>query len=63
MLVIFPFEATFYRNRGVDATFVGHPLAQLPMPTITREAYAAHNNLDPAKPWIALLPRQPLARD
>jgi len=26
-LVIFPFEENFYRERGVDATFVGHPLA------------------------------------
>ncbi len=56
MLVIFPFEQTFYRNRHVDATFVGHPLAELPPPSISREAYAAHYNLDPAKPWIALLP-------
>lgn len=56
MLVIFPFEAAFYRNRKVTAEFVGHPLAELPLPTIPREAYAAHNNLDPAKPWIALLP-------
>ena len=56
MLVIFPFEEKFYRNREVDARFVGHPLAELPLPTIPREAYAAHNNLDPAKPWIALLP-------
>jgi lipid-A-disaccharide synthase len=56
MLTIFPFEAPFYRNRGVDAEFVGHPLAELPLPSVTREAYAAHNNLDPAKPWIALLP-------
>jgi lipid-A-disaccharide synthase len=56
MLVIFPFEETFYRDRGVDADFVGHPLAELPLPTITREAYASQNNLDPAKTWIALLP-------
>ena len=28
-LVIFPFEEKFYRDRGVDATFVGHPLAEL----------------------------------
>lgn len=56
MLVIFPFEATFYRNRKVAAEFVGHPLAYLPAPTISREAYAAHNNLDPAKPWVGLLP-------
>jgi lipid A disaccharide synthetase len=27
MLVIFPFEEPFYRERGVDAEFVGHPLA------------------------------------
>jgi lipid A disaccharide synthetase len=27
MLVIFPFEERFYRDRGVDAEFVGHPLA------------------------------------
>ncbi len=56
MLVIFPFEERFYRKRQVDAQFVGHPLAYLPLPTISREAFAAHNNLDPAKPWIALLP-------
>lgn len=56
MLTIFPFEAAFYRNRKVEAEFVGHPLADLPLPTIPREAYAAHNNLDPGKPWIALLP-------
>ena len=56
MLVIFPFEELFYRNRKVAAQFVGHPLAELPLPTIPREAYAAHYNLDPAKPWIALLP-------
>jgi lipid-A-disaccharide synthase len=56
MMVIFPFEAPFYRNRGVAAEFVGHPLAELPLPTIVREDYAAYNSLDPAKPWIALLP-------
>jgi lipid-A-disaccharide synthase len=55
-LVIFPFEEKFYRDRGVDATFVGHPLAGLPRPAITREAYAAEHRLDPAKPWITLMP-------
>jgi lipid-A-disaccharide synthase len=56
MMVIFPFEERFYRSRGVDAKFVGHPLAELPKPTISREEYAAAHGLDPAKPWIALLP-------
>jgi lipid-A-disaccharide synthase len=56
MLVIFPFETPFYCARGVDAEFVGHPLATLPLPAISREAYASENNLDPASEWIALLP-------
>jgi lipid-A-disaccharide synthase len=55
-LVIFPFEEEFYRDRGVDATFVGHPLADLPHPTIDRSDYAAQFRLDPAKHWITLMP-------
>jgi lipid-A-disaccharide synthase len=57
MLVIFPFEEPFYRARGVDAEFVGHPLASASLaPTTTREEYAAQHHLDPAKTWVALLP-------
>jgi len=55
-LVIFPFEEKFYRDRGVDATFVGHPLADLPRPEIDRATYAAQYKLDPEKPWITLMP-------
>jgi lipid-A-disaccharide synthase len=56
MLVIFPFEEGFYRERGVDARYVGHPLADLPMPTISREAFAVRNGLDAGRMWIGLLP-------
>jgi lipid-A-disaccharide synthase len=55
-LVIFPFEEQFYRDRGVDATFVGHPLAELPRPKIERTDYAAQLSLDPNKQWITLMP-------
>lgn len=55
-LVIFPFEEKFYRDRGVDTTFVGHPLADLPMPSIAREEYARQHALDASKPWITLMP-------
>jgi lipid-A-disaccharide synthase len=55
-LVIFPFEEKFYRDRGVDATFVGHPLADLPHPAISRDDYAKHFHLEPAKQWITLMP-------
>ena len=55
-LVIFPFEERFYRDRRVDAEFVGHPLAELSRPAISREEYAAAFELDPAKQWITLMP-------
>jgi lipid-A-disaccharide synthase len=56
MLVIFPFEELFYRQRGVDAEFVGHPLALQPVKVTSRDAYAEQFQLDPEKTWIALLP-------
>jgi len=56
MLVIFPFEEPFYRERGVQAEFVGHPLAELPLPTITRQEFASQNRLNAAQQWIGLLP-------
>ena len=56
MLVIFPFEEPFYRERGVDAEFVGHPLAELPLPAVSRVEFARENGLDAANRWIGLLP-------
>jgi lipid-A-disaccharide synthase len=55
-LVIFPFEEKFYRDRGVDATFVGHPLAEVSRPRIERSEYSAKYKLDSAKLWITLMP-------
>ncbi len=56
MLVIFPFEEEYYRQRGVQAEFVGHPLAELPLPTAGREEFAARHGLDAGRRWIGLLP-------
>ena len=56
MLVIFPFEEAFYRGHGIAADFVGHPLADLDRPTVTREAFARENGLDASKFWVGLLP-------
>jgi lipid-A-disaccharide synthase len=56
MLVIFPFEEGYYRERGVDAEFVGHPLADLSMPRLERQEFAHRYGLDAAKEWIGLLP-------
>jgi lipid-A-disaccharide synthase len=56
MLVIFPFEERFYREQGVEAEFVGHPLADQPAQSVSREQFAAENGLDPANTWVGLLP-------
>jgi lipid-A-disaccharide synthase len=56
MIVIFPFEQEFYARHGVEVSYVGHPLAYVPQPQISREEFAAQHGLDPHKQWIALLP-------
>lgn len=56
MMVIFPFEAEFYRARGVEAEFVGHPLLEAETHLRSREEFATAYGLNPDKTWIALLP-------
>jgi lipid-A-disaccharide synthase len=56
MLVIFPFEEAFYKQNSVEAEFVGHPLAEVPQPAITRQQFASENSLDPTAIWIGILP-------
>jgi lipid-A-disaccharide synthase len=56
MLVIFPFEVEWFRDRGVEAEYVGHPLADERPQIPSREEFAIANNLNPQKQWIALLP-------
>ena len=61
MLVIFPFEVRYYAERhDYDVTYVGNPsvgeidamLAAKP----SREQFLSAHGIDPAKPYIALLP-------
>lgn len=56
MAVVFPFEVPFYQRRGVDVTFVGHPLLDTVHVEEGRETVLGRLGLDPAKPVIALLP-------
>ena len=55
-LCIFPFEEDFFRGRGVNARFIGHPLVGTVQPTLTREQFAAKHDLDPQQPIVTLLP-------
>ena len=56
VLCIFPFEEALLASHGIDATYVGHPIAQaIPMQTDSAAAKIALG-LDPARPVVALLP-------
>jgi lipid-A-disaccharide synthase len=56
VLCIFPFEEEFFRQRGVRATYIGHPLAGLVRASLTREAFFRKHGLDSGRPLIAVLP-------
>ncbi len=56
MVVIFPFEADFYRKRGVPVEYVGHPLRETLPALPDRQALLAGWGLDPERLTIALLP-------
>ncbi|HYL10399.1 MAG TPA: lipid-A-disaccharide synthase [Candidatus Acidoferrales bacterium] len=55
-LCIFPFEQEFFRQRGMPAKFVGHPLVGEVRATVPREEFFRAHHLDPARPLITLLP-------
>ncbi len=56
LAVIFPFEEEFYRQRGVQATFVGHPLVETLPQLPSREKLLGEWGLDPHRFTLALLP-------
>jgi lipid-A-disaccharide synthase len=56
LLCIFPFEVEYFRSRGVEARYIGHPLAGLAKPVLTREEFFRKHGLPPARTLVALLP-------
>ncbi len=56
VLCLFPMEPAIYAQHGVDARFVGHPLADAMALEPDREGARATLGLDPARPVLALLP-------
>ncbi|WP_298268313.1 lipid-A-disaccharide synthase [Geobacter sp.] len=56
MAVVFPFEVPFYEKEEVPVTFVGHPLADIVRPTMTRGEAVATFGLDPGRRTVGLFP-------
>ena len=55
LAVILPFEEEFFRERGVAATFVGHPLKDRPAPP-SREAARRLLGIEANRPVLGLFP-------
>src|SRR3989338_4570398 len=56
MLVVFPFEKTFYKSWGVEVDFVGHPLLDFAKPSLESGAIFKKMGLDETKKTIVLMP-------
>jgi lipid-A-disaccharide synthase len=56
LFCLFPFEEPWFRARGVDATYIGHPLVSSVRPRSTRDEFCRRYGLDPAKRIVALCP-------
>jgi len=56
ILVLFPFEVGFYKRHGVEATYVGHPLADEIHGDDDPRPHRDRLKLDPDRPTVALLP-------
>jgi lipid-A-disaccharide synthase len=56
ILCIFPFEERFFRSHGLEATYIGHPLAGLAKPSLSRAEFFRKHRLAPGRPLITVLP-------
>ena len=56
MLVILPFEERFYREKGIQAQFVGHPLMEELMPSSDRKEFMNRMGISDTEKILALFP-------
>jgi len=55
-LSIIPFEKDWFKNKNMDVDFVGHPFADMDMPTVSKNEYFKLHSLDMDKPLLTLMP-------
>jgi lipid-A-disaccharide synthase len=55
-LCIFPFETEFYRQNGINAEYIGHPLVGTVKPSRTPAEFRAQLGVESSRPLVALLP-------
>lgn len=56
LFCLFPFEESWFRERGVDATYIGHPLAAMARVMSSRDDFLARHDLRFGSRILVLLP-------
>jgi lipid-A-disaccharide synthase len=56
LLCIFPFEEEFFRGHGMPSTYIGHPLAGIVKPSLSRPDFFRKHRLPPGRPLVTVLP-------
>jgi len=56
LFCLFPFEEAWFRERGVNATYIGHPLAAMVRTRLSREEFFVRHGLQDDAKTIVLLP-------
>jgi len=56
VLCIFPFEREFFESRGVPTTYIGHPLARIVKPSLTRAEFCEKLGISIDSRVVAVLP-------
>ena len=56
LLCIFPFEEQFFCSHGVNATYIGHPLAGLVRPSLSKPDFFRKHRLPLERPLVTVLP-------
>jgi lipid-A-disaccharide synthase len=56
LIVLFKFEDNFYRERGIQTFWVGHPLIDLVNPSLGKQEFLDNSRISSSRKIIALLP-------
>jgi lipid-A-disaccharide synthase len=56
LLCIFPFEEQFFAHERVSASYIGHPLAAIVRPSLTRDEFFRKHRLASGRPLVSVLP-------
>ena len=56
MAVILPFEKAFFRSRGMEVSFVGHPLLDIVKAEVSKTEFCRKAGLNPERPIVGLVP-------